>query len=48
MVRSWTLVLVSHPKRGVSDAIVAKMRRALEDPGIEFTNGKRPGVRLGK
>ncbi len=27
---------------------VAAMRRALEAAGVEFTNGKRPGVRLRK
>lgn len=25
---------------------VAAMRRAIEKAGVEFTNGKRPGVRL--
>lgn len=25
---------------------VEKIRRALEKAGVEFTNGKRPGVRL--
>jgi transcriptional regulator with XRE-family HTH domain len=27
---------------------VSAMRRALEAAGVEFTNGKRPGVRLRK
>jgi transcriptional regulator with XRE-family HTH domain len=32
----------------VSDEAVAKMIAALEAAGVEFTNGKRPGVRLRK
>jgi predicted nucleic acid-binding Zn ribbon protein len=27
---------------------IAAMRKALEKAGVEFTNGKRPGVRLGR
>jgi transcriptional regulator with XRE-family HTH domain len=27
-------------------ATVAAMQRALEDGGVEFTNGEQPGVRL--
>ena len=26
---------------------IAAMRKALEKAGVEFTNGKKPGVRLG-
>jgi hypothetical protein len=32
----------------VSEDAVATMRGALEKAGVEFTNGKRPGVRLKK
>ena len=34
-------------RRDVSAASVEKMRKALEAAGVEFTNGKQPGVRLG-
>ena len=27
---------------------IAAMRKALERAGVEFTNGKKPGVRLGR
>jgi transcriptional regulator with XRE-family HTH domain len=30
----------------VSDDAVAAIRRAIEDAGVEFTNGGRPGVRV--
>ena len=33
-------------RRDVSAASVEKMRKALEAAGVEFTNGKQPGVRL--
>jgi transcriptional regulator with XRE-family HTH domain len=32
----------------VSDEAVAAVRAALEAAGVEFTNGKRPGVRMRK
>jgi ribosome-binding protein aMBF1 (putative translation factor) len=32
----------------VSDEAKAKMEAALEAAGIEFTNGRKPGVRLNK
>ena len=35
-------------RRDVSAESVEKMRKALEAAGVEFTNGKRPGVRLGR
>jgi hypothetical protein len=34
-------------RREVSLEAVSKMQSALEAAGIQFTNGKRPGVRLG-
>jgi hypothetical protein len=33
-------------RRAVSDAAIAALRATLEAAGVEFTNGKRPGVRL--
>src|SRR5262249_55803813 len=35
-------------KISVSNEAQAKMEAALEAAGIEFTNGKKPGVRLNK
>ena len=35
-------------RRDVSAASVEKMQKALEAAGIEFTNGKHPGARLGR
>jgi transcriptional regulator with XRE-family HTH domain len=35
-------------RREVSPEAVAKMRSALTTAGVTFTNGKRPGVRLGR
>jgi transcriptional regulator with XRE-family HTH domain len=32
----------------VSDEAIFKMEAALEAAGIEFTNGRKPGVRLNK
>jgi transcriptional regulator with XRE-family HTH domain len=34
--------------REVSVESVAKMQAALEAAGVQFTNGKRPGVRLAR
>jgi transcriptional regulator with XRE-family HTH domain len=31
-----------------TDQKIAAIQRALEEAGIEFANGMRPGVRLGK
>jgi transcriptional regulator with XRE-family HTH domain len=33
-------------RREVAAESVAKIRKALEKAGVEFTNGKRPGVRM--
>lgn len=33
-------------RRAVSDEAVGKMRAALEKAGVEFIDGKRPGVRV--
>jgi hypothetical protein len=33
-------------RRQVSAKAIAAMKRALEHAGIQFLNGKRPGVRL--
>jgi DNA-binding XRE family transcriptional regulator len=33
-------------RRKTSQNCIARMRNALENAGIEFINGKRPGVRL--
>ena len=41
-----TVVDFERQRRRVSDDAIADMRRALEAAGVEFTNGKRPGVRL--
>ena len=36
-----------HPReRSISMKLVEKIQAALEAPGIEFTNGKKLGVRL--
>lgn len=32
----------------VSDDVRGRARKALEEAGVEFTNGERPGVRLAK
>ena len=34
-------------RREVSEESILRIQTALEAAGIEFTNGKRPGVRLG-
>jgi transcriptional regulator with XRE-family HTH domain len=33
-------------RRDVSAEAIARLRAALERAGVEFTNGKRPGVRI--
>jgi len=35
-------------RRKVSEEAVTAIRLALETAGVQFTNGKRPGVRLNK
>ena len=35
-------------RREVSEELILRIQTALEAAGIEFTNGKRPGVRLGR
>ena len=34
--------------RRVDIDTINRLRRALESAGVEFTNGKRPGVRMNK
>ena len=41
-----TVVDYERERRQVSDDAVAAIQRSLEKAGVEFTNGKRPGVRL--
>jgi hypothetical protein len=41
-----TVIDFEKERRQVSDAAVLAMRNALVREGVEFTNGKRPGVRL--
>ncbi len=41
-----TVVDFERERRRVSDEAVAAIREALEKAGVEFTNGKRPGVRI--
>lgn len=41
-----TVVDYELQKRKVSDESVSAMRKALEDAGIHFTNGRNPGVKL--
>jgi hypothetical protein len=41
-----TVVDFERERRVVSPDAIGAMRHALEKAGVEFTNGKRPGVRL--
>jgi hypothetical protein len=41
-----TVIDFEKERRQVSDAALLAMRNALVREGVEFTNGKRPGVRL--
>jgi len=41
-----TVIDFERERRRVSEDAVAAIRKALEKAGVEFTNGKRPGVRL--
>jgi transcriptional regulator with XRE-family HTH domain len=41
-----TVVDFERERRRVSEDAMAAMRGALEREGVEFTNGRRPGVRL--
>jgi transcriptional regulator with XRE-family HTH domain len=43
-----TVVDYESGRRRVSTEAADRMRAALEAAGIEFTNGKRPGVRMNK
>ena len=42
-----TVVDFEKSRRTVSEESQAAIRRALESAGVEFTNGNKPGVRLG-
>ena len=33
-------------RKAFTNGTIAAMRKALEKAGVEFTNGKRPGVRM--
>jgi transcriptional regulator with XRE-family HTH domain len=41
-----TVIDFERERRQVSDEAINAMRVALERKGVEFTNGKRPGVRM--
>jgi transcriptional regulator with XRE-family HTH domain len=41
-----TVIDFERERRRVSDEAIAAMKTALEGRGVEFTNGKRSGVRL--
>jgi transcriptional regulator with XRE-family HTH domain len=41
-----TVVDFERGRRRVSEDAVSVIRKALERNGVEFTDGKRPGVRL--
>ena len=41
-----TVVDFERGRRRVSEDAVSAIRKALERNGVEFTDGKRPGVRL--
>jgi transcriptional regulator with XRE-family HTH domain len=41
-----TVVDFEKSRREVSADLVASIKRALEKASVQFTNGKRPGVRL--
>ena len=43
-----TVVGYERQRRRVSDELIAAMKAALEAAGVQFTNGKRPGVRMRK
>jgi transcriptional regulator with XRE-family HTH domain len=43
-----TVVGYERQRRRVSDESIAAMKAALEAAGVQFTNGKRPGVRMRK
>jgi hypothetical protein len=42
-----TVSAIERGKSGGRPATLAAIKKALEKAGVEFTNGKRPGVRLG-
>ena len=41
-----TVIDFERERRQVSDEAVTAIRTALEKAGVEFTNGKQPGVKL--
>ena len=41
-----TIHSIEHGKSNGTPATLAAIRKALEKAGVQFTNGKRPGVRL--
>ena len=41
-----TVVDFERARRAVSDEAVGKIRAALEEAGVTFTNGGEPGVKL--
>lgn len=41
-----TVTNIETERSSGDDATLAAIRAALEKAGVEFTNGKRPGVRL--
>jgi transcriptional regulator with XRE-family HTH domain len=41
-----TVTNIETERSSADDATLDAIRRALEKAGVEFTNGKRPGVRL--
>jgi len=43
-----TVIDFERERRKVSNGAVVAMRKALEMAGVQFTNGKQPGVRMRK
>ena len=41
-----TILFIEKGRRRGRDKTLEALRKALEKAGVEFTNGKRPGVRL--
>jgi hypothetical protein len=41
-----TIHAIEHGKSNGTPETLAAIRKALEKAGVEFTNGRRPGVRL--
>lgn len=42
-----TITMIERGRSQPTEETMATLQRALEKAGVEFTNGKRPGVRLG-